>query len=82
MLRPPLPGRRVLRELRHQRSRRLLAVRTVREALISLAGLLDRPVRNQSGAEIGKLAAMLPCGRFSTTSRKRRSSRIPSGSAR
>src|SRR6266516_3732040 len=56
MLRPPLPGRRVLRELRHQRSRRLLAVRQVREALISLAGLLDRPVRNQAGAEVGKLA--------------------------
>ncbi len=55
MLRPPLPGRRVLRELRHQRSRRLLAVRTIREALISLAGLLDRPVRNQAGAEVGKL---------------------------
>jgi len=56
MLRPPLPGRRVLRELRHQRSRRLLAVRQVREALISLAGLLDRPVRNQAGAEVGRLA--------------------------
>src|SRR6266516_739731 len=56
MLRPPLPGRRVLRELRHQRSRRLPAVRQVREALISLAGLLDRPVRNQAGAEVGKLA--------------------------
>ncbi len=41
---------------RRQRSQRLLASRAVRDALVSLAGIVGRPVRNQSGAEIGRLA--------------------------
>jgi hypothetical protein len=40
--------------LRH-RSERLLASRSVRDAIVSLAGLVGRPVRNQGGAEIGRL---------------------------
>ena len=40
---------------RRQRSQRLLANRAVRDALVSLAGLVGRPVHNQSGAEIGRL---------------------------
>jgi hypothetical protein len=37
------------------RSQRLLANRAVRDAIVSLAGVVGRPVRNQSGAEIGRL---------------------------
>jgi CBS domain-containing protein len=37
------------------RSQRVLANRAVRDALVSLAGVVGRPVRNPSGAEIGKL---------------------------
>ena len=40
---------------RRQRSQRLLANRTVRDAIISLAGIVGCPVRNQAGAEIGRL---------------------------
>src|SRR5271163_3580883 len=40
--------------LRH-RSQRLLANRAVRDAVVSLAGVVGRPVRNQGGAEIGRL---------------------------
>lgn len=50
-----LPGSPRLRQRLEQRTRRLLAVRAVREAVVSLAGLIGRPVRNQSGAEIGRL---------------------------
>jgi CBS domain-containing protein len=38
-----------------QRSQRLLANRAVRDAIVSLAGLIGSPVRNQAGAEIGRL---------------------------
>ena len=41
---------------RRHRSQRLLANRAVRDALVSLAGIVGRPVRNQGGAEIGRLA--------------------------
>lgn len=53
--RPPLPTPQALRTRRTQRTRRLLATRAVRDAIVSLAGLLGRPVRNQAGAEIGRL---------------------------
>ena len=43
--RGPAPGR----------SQRLLATRAVRDAIVSLAGVIGRPVRNQDGAEIGRL---------------------------
>ena len=40
---------------RRQRSQRLLANRAVRDAIVSLAGIIGSPVRNQAGAEIGRL---------------------------
>jgi uncharacterized protein YrrD len=46
--RPHLPGAR-------RRSQRVLANRAVRDAIVSLAGVIGRPVRNQGGAEIGRL---------------------------
>ena len=46
----PLGGAR-----RRQRSQRLLANRAVRDAIVSLAGIIGSPVRNQAGAEIGRL---------------------------
>ena len=50
---PPLPGRRVLQHLREGRTQRLLALKAVRESLLSVAGLVGRPVRNQRGDEVG-----------------------------
>src|SRR5205807_3979056 len=50
---PPLPGRRVLQHYREGRSQRLLTLKAIRESLVSVAGLVGRPVRNQKGAEIG-----------------------------
>ncbi|HWF15677.1 MAG TPA: CBS domain-containing protein [Acidimicrobiales bacterium] len=54
-----LPGRtRDPERLPHQRrrrTRRILAQEGVFDAIVSLAGLLGRPVRNQQGAEIGRL---------------------------
>ncbi len=49
----PLPSPSRLRERRHERSRRLLTSRAVADSLVSVAGLIGRPVRNPSGAEIG-----------------------------
>ncbi len=45
--------------LRHRferRSRRLQAAREVRQSLVSLAGLIGRPVRHQGGEPIGRIA--------------------------
>ncbi len=54
-----LPGRSRdparLPHLRRRRTRRILAQEGVFDAIVSLAGLLGRPVRNQQGAEIGRL---------------------------
>jgi CBS domain-containing protein/uncharacterized protein YrrD len=50
---PSLPGRRVLQHYREGRSQRLLTLKAIRESLVSVAGLVGRPVRNQKGAEIG-----------------------------
>jgi CBS domain-containing protein len=54
-----LPGRaRDPERLPHQRrrrTRRILAQEGVFDAIVSLAGLLGRPVRNQQGQEIGRL---------------------------
>ncbi len=52
--RPPSPAG-ALRRRRRARSEQLLARRAVRESLVSLAGLIGRPVRHQGGAEIGRL---------------------------
>jgi CBS domain-containing protein len=50
-----------LRSLRDRslRSQRALASRAVRDALVSGAGLIGRPVRNQSGEEVGRLVEIV-----------------------
>ncbi|HWD08907.1 MAG TPA: CBS domain-containing protein [Actinomycetota bacterium] len=53
---PPLPGRRALQSLRNVRTQRLLTLKAVRESLISVAGLVSRPVKNQAGDEIGRVS--------------------------
>ncbi len=53
--RPPLPTPSALRRRREHRSQRLLANRAVADALVSVAGLVGRPVRDRSGAEVGRL---------------------------
>jgi len=45
-----------LRHLRNQRTERLLTTRAVRDSLVSLAGLVGRPVCNPADADIGRLA--------------------------
>lgn len=52
---PPLPGRRALHHYREGRSQRLLTLKAVRESLVSVAGFVGRPVRNQAGDEIGRV---------------------------
>ena len=49
----PLPVR------RRRRTRQLLASRGVFDSLVSLVGLIGRPVRNQAGQEIGRLVDVL-----------------------
>ncbi len=44
-----------LRQLRGQRSRRLLAQRAVAESIISMAGLVGAPVHNSVGLEVGRV---------------------------
>jgi hypothetical protein len=51
-----VPGRRLLHpRWQQQRERRITATRAVREALVSLAGLLGGAVVNQAGEEVGRL---------------------------
>ncbi len=47
------------RPRRRHRSQRLLASRAVRDAIVSLVGVVGRPVRNQGGAEIGSLVDVI-----------------------
>ena len=51
--RPHVPGRGP--HQRRRRTRRILASEGVFDSIVSLAGLLGRPVRNQRGQEIGRL---------------------------
>ncbi len=53
--RPPLPTPSALRRRRETRTQRLLANRQVADALVSAAGLVGRPVRDRTGAEVGRL---------------------------
>lgn len=46
---------RPLQTARRQRQKRLLAVRSIRDSLISLAGLVGRPAVNQAGDPIGRV---------------------------
>jgi CBS domain-containing protein len=47
---------RPLRSVRRQRRSRILAVRSVRDSLISVAGLVGSPVRNRAGDHIGRVS--------------------------
>lgn len=53
--RAPIQPPQALRSRLDQRNRRLTTTRAVREAIVSLAGLLNCPVRHQGGEEIGRL---------------------------
>ena len=53
--RAPLQTPQTLRNRLDQRHRRLTTTRAVREAIVSLAGLINRPVSHQGGEEIGRL---------------------------
>jgi CBS domain-containing protein len=53
--RPPIQTPQALRTRLDQRHRRLTTTRAVRDAIVSMAGLIGRPVRHQDGAEIGRL---------------------------
>ena len=57
--RPPLPSTTTLRARRDRRTKRLLANRAVAETLVSVAGILGRPVRISGGAEVGRLADLV-----------------------
>jgi CBS domain-containing protein len=45
----------VLRRRSAQRAQRLTTTRAVRQAVVSLAGLVGEPVRNQAGQQVGRL---------------------------
>jgi len=45
-----------------QRNERLTALRQVQNVLVSLAGLIGRPVQDQNEAELGRLPMLLPGG--------------------
>jgi CBS domain-containing protein len=53
--RPSVPAVSALRSRYEQRSERLMTLRHVQRALVSLAGLINRPVLNQAGGEIGRV---------------------------
>jgi CBS domain-containing protein len=55
-VRPSPPAVSALRARYEQRTERLTALRHVRAALVSLAGLIGKPVLNQAGQQIGKVA--------------------------
>jgi len=61
--RPPIQTPHAVRARLDQRHRRLTTARAVREAIVSLAGLIGRPVRHQDGLEVGKLVDVV--ARFS-----------------
>ena len=52
-VRPPAPPVAALRARYEQRTERLTTLRHVRAALVSLAGLIGKPVLNQAGQRIG-----------------------------
>jgi len=52
-------GRVQPRPARRRRTRRLLESRGVFDSIVSLVGVIGRPVRNQSGQEIGRLVDVL-----------------------
>ncbi len=61
-IRPPLSSN-PIRAIRRQRQQRLLATRAIQDSLISVAGLLGRPVNNQAGADVGTVADLVAAWR-------------------
>jgi hypothetical protein len=57
--RAPFPNTAARRDRRDRRTARLLANRAVADSLISVAGLLGRPVRITGGAEVGRLSDLV-----------------------
>jgi CBS domain-containing protein len=57
--RPSFPSPTALRRRRDRRTQRLLANRAVANALVSVAGLVGRPVRITGGSEVGRLADLV-----------------------
>ena len=55
-VRPSAPSVSALRARYEQRAERLTTLRHVRAELVSLAGLIGKPVINQAGERIGKVA--------------------------
>jgi CBS domain-containing protein len=55
-VRPSAPSVSALRARYEQRAERLITLRHVRSALVSLAGLIGKPVINQAGQQIGHVA--------------------------
>jgi CBS domain-containing protein len=51
--RPPFPT--PLRQRREQRSQRLLATRAIRDQIVSVVGVIGRPLANQAGADVGPI---------------------------
>lgn len=52
---PILLNPRRIRSLRESRSQRLLTIKSIRESIISFAGISGKPVKNQNGSEIGRI---------------------------
>lgn len=59
MARHPIPTPARLQSRREQRHRRLTTIRSVREAIVSLAGLVGRPVRLLDGEQVGELVDLV-----------------------
>lgn len=58
------------KDLRESRSQRLLTIKSVRESIISFAGLSGKLIKNQNGSEIGSLVDVVV--RWSQETRTRR----------
>lgn len=56
LLRTSVPAASALRSRYEQRNERLTTLRHVQSALVSLAGLIGRPVQDQTGAQFGTVA--------------------------
>ena len=54
--RPAFPAPAALRRRRERRTQRILANRSVADALTSVAGLVGRPVTTLASAEVGRIA--------------------------
>jgi hypothetical protein len=72
--RPSIPVVSALRSRYELRGERVTTLRQVRNALVSVAGLIGRPVRDHAGGQIGRVVDVVArwdggCGCRSTRSR-------------